>query len=62
MAIWKVTVASYYCKISEYLVEANTDLEADSKWPLQEPDGEGDIEFSEDQVLSIEPQEETHGS
>mgnify|MGYP001593378543 CR=1 FL=1 len=55
MPTWKVTVASYYCKLQEYLVEADTDLEADSKWALQEPDSEGDIEFTEDEVLSIEP-------
>ena len=57
MPTWKVTVASYYRKLQEYLVEADTDLDADSKWAFQQLNSEGDLEFTEDEVLSIELEE-----
>lgn len=57
MAIWKVRVVSTYCKSQEYLVEADTDLEASSKWERQKPDSESNLVFTEDEVVSIELQE-----
>ena len=53
MPTWKVTVAAHYRKVEEYLVEADTDLEASSKWERQEPDSEGDLEPIGDEVLGI---------
>lgn len=53
MPIWRVTVVSNYSRVTAYLVEADTDLEADSKWLTTEPDIDGDIEFTDDEVLSI---------
>ena len=58
MPIWKVTVVRSYSKHMEYLVEADTELDASSKWELQEPDREGGLQLNEDEVVSIEPEQE----
>ena len=58
MPIWKVTVVRSYFKHLEYLVEADTELDASSKWELQEPDREGGLQLDEDELVSIEPKQE----
>ena len=58
MPIWKVTVVRSYFKHLEYLVEADTEPDASTKWDFQEPDREGGLQLDEDELLSIEPVQE----